>query len=271
MPGLLARIERAETLAHTLIDSPATPDPMTFAEQVVGGPLDAWQQRAIRSTAPRQVILACRQSGKSTVTAMRALWVALHEPGSLCLITAAAQRQSAELFSKVVTSYRALGRPVPADAESRLMLELENGSRVLALPGRTDATLRGFSAPRLVICDEAARQPDELLYGLRPMLATNPRSQLILLSTPWGRRGTFFQTWEGGGDAWERIGPIRGEDCPRIPASFLEQERREMPPWVYAAEWDCAFTDNELSVFSSESVAAAIDSDLLPMWGQGAA
>lgn len=263
--GQLRRLERAETLARILADPPSTPDPVTFAELAVGGPLDDWQRRAIRSTAPRQIILACRQSGKSTTTALRALWVALHEPGSLCLITAAAHRQSIELFSKVVASYRACGRPVPADAEARSMLELENGSRVLALPGRTDATLRGFSAPRLVICDEAARQPDELLYGLRPMLATNPRSQLILLSTPWGRRGTFYETWENGDD-WERVGPIRGEDCSRISTSFLEQERREMPPWVFAAEWDCAFTDNELNVFSSELVAAALDGDLAPMW-----
>jgi hypothetical protein len=146
------------------------------------------------------------------------------------------------------------------------MLELENGSRVLALPGRTDATLRGFSAPRLVICDEAARQPDELLHGLTPMLATNPRAQLILLSTPWGSRGTFHHIWTEGGDDWERIGPIRGEDCSRIATSFLLQERREMPSWVYAAEWECEFTDNELSVFRSLDVERAIDPSLQPLF-----
>ncbi len=268
---MLRRLERAEASAHALVNPPAVPDPVTFAEQATGGPLDPWQRQAIRSTAQRQIILACRQSGKSTTTALRALWVALHEPGSLCLITAAAQRQSQELFGKVVAAYRACGRPVPADAESKQMLELENGSRVLALPGRTDATLRGFSGPRLVICDEAARQPDDLLYALRPMMATNPRSQLVLLSTPWGQRGTFHDVWTASDDAWERIGPIRGEDCPRIPASFLAQERAEMPPWVYAAEWDCEFTDNEMSVFSSADIAAALDDSIAPMWGQGAA
>src|SRR5262249_22108213 len=146
-------------------------DPALFAEHALSHTLDDWQRLAVRSTAPRQIILACRQSGKSTVTALRALHVALHEPGALVLITAAAQRQSQELFGKVLSAYRALDRPVPADAESRLMLELENGSRVLALPGRTDTTLRGYSAPRLIICDEAARIPDEVVNSLRPMMA----------------------------------------------------------------------------------------------------
>ena len=89
---------------------------------------------------------------------------------------------------------------------------------------------------------------------------------MILLSTPWGRRGTFFETWENGGD-WERVGPIRGTDCSRIPPSFLAQERAEMPPWVYAAEWDCQFTDNELTVFRSADIEAALDTSVTPLWG----
>jgi len=241
-------------------------DPARFAEQALGRPLDPWQQQAVRSTAPRQIILACRQSGKSTVTALKALYVAIHEPGSLVLITAAAQRQSQELFAKVLASYRAIGRPIAPDAESRLMLELENGSRVLALPGRTDTTLRGYSAPRLIIADEAARVPDEVVTSLRPMMATNPRSQLVLLSTPWGRRGLFHEVWTEGEAGWERIGPIRGSDCPRIPRDFLEHERASLPPWVYASEWDCQFTDNELAAFDSALIAAALDPDVRPLW-----
>ena len=46
-------------------------------------------------------------------------------------------RQSAELFRKVLDHYRALGRPVPAQAETSLRLELEGGSRIISLPVRT--------------------------------------------------------------------------------------------------------------------------------------
>jgi hypothetical protein len=56
-----------------------------------------------------------------------------------------------------------------AVAESALRLELANGSRIVSLPGSGE-TVRGYSAPRLVIVDEASRVPDELMganrYGI---------------------------------------------------------------------------------------------------------
>lgn len=253
----------ARQLAPTL-----PPDAIALAA-ACGYALDDWQQQVARSTARRLIILACRQSGKSLTTALKALWTALSEPGSLVLITAAAQRQSSELFQKVLSVYRGLGRPVPAEAESRLMLELGNGSRILALPGRTDATLRGYSAPRLVICDEAARQPPELLQGLRPMLATNPRAQLILLSTPWGKVGAFYEAWQSS-TGWERIGPIPATACPRIDPAWLAEERASIPAWWFSQEYDCAFLDPQNAVFASADIAAALAPDLRPLW-EGAA
>ena len=53
--------------------------------------------------------------------------------------------------------------------ESAAALTLANGSRVLSLPG-SEATVRGYAADFLIV-DEAARVPDELLAGIRPMLA----------------------------------------------------------------------------------------------------
>jgi hypothetical protein len=248
----------AEDLAMAL-------DPARFA-RAAGYEPDWWQADVLRSEARHLCILACRQSGKSLTTALRALWVAIYEPGSLVLITAAAQRQSSELFQKVLAAYRGLGRPVPAEAESRLTLELEGGSRIIALPGRTDATLRGYSAPRLIICDEAARQPEELLQGLRPMLATNPRGQLIMLSTPWGKSGAFYEAWTGAA-GWERVGPITGEDCPRIDPAFLAAERASIPDVFYRSEWCCEFTETIDQVFRHEDIMAALSADVAPLFG----
>ena len=55
--------------------------------------------------------------------------------------------------------YRALGRPVPAQAERKLSLELENGSRMVSLPG-SEKTTRGFSGAALLLVEEAARVED---------------------------------------------------------------------------------------------------------------
>jgi hypothetical protein len=56
-----------------------------------------------------------------------------------------------------------------------------------ALPG-TEKTIRGFSGAALLIVDEAARVDDALYYAVKPMLAVSGGS-LLMLSTPYGRRG----------------------------------------------------------------------------------
>ena len=53
-------------------------DPVTFANDCGIVP-DAWQAELLRSTARRALLLCSRQSGKSTATALLALWVAVFE------------------------------------------------------------------------------------------------------------------------------------------------------------------------------------------------
>ena len=145
---------------------------------------DRWQRDLLASPSMRILLNCCRQSGKSTMASIIALHRALYYPGSLVLCLAPSLRQSRELYVKLAGHYQDLGRPVPPTAERRLSLELENGSRVLTLPG-TERTVRGFSKVSLIVADEASRVPDELYYAVRPMLAVSGGS-LLMLSTPWG-------------------------------------------------------------------------------------
>lgn len=224
---------------------------------------DDWQAQVLRSASKRRLLLCCRQSGKSTTTAILGLHRALYRPGSLVLMLSPSLRQSGELFRKAIGIYRDLGRPVPAESETVLTLTLMNGSRIVSLPGQ-DATIRGFSGASLIIEDEASRVDDLLYEAIRPMLATSD-GDLVLLSTPFGQRGHFWQAWENGGAVWERT-RVDAYDCPRISPSFLEEERRSLGDLAFRSEYLVEFCDTEENVFSSELVAAAIDSDLAPMW-----
>ena len=156
-------------------------DRVSFARRLGIEP-DPWQEDLLRSTSERVLLNCCRQSGKSTMTAIVALHRALYHPGSLILCLAPALRQSQELFSKIALFYRDLGRPVSAVAERKLSLELENRSRIITLPG-SEKTVRGFSGAALLIVNEAARVDDSLYYAVRPMLAVSDGS-LMMLSTP---------------------------------------------------------------------------------------
>jgi hypothetical protein len=208
---------------------------------------DPWQ-REFLFCADRQVLLnCCRQSGKSTATAARALHLALFAPRSLVLLLSPTQRQSLELFRKVRDAYDALGRPVPpvADARSQGRLELANGSRVVGLPGK-EATIRGFSRVALLLIDEAAKVPDDLYRAVRPMLAVS-RGRIVCLSTPFGQRGFFFREWHSD-HPWRRF-RVAWRDCPRIDADFIDNELRSLGKSWVDQEYNCLFTALEGLVY----------------------
>lgn len=234
---------------------------------------DPWQKQVLRAHAKRTLLLITRQGGKSTTTAAKALHKALYAPGSLVLLLSPSQRQSSELFAKVVSLYRAAGEPVPLRKMSALRMRLENGSRIIALPG-TEKTIRGYSGVDLLVIDEAARVEDELYYAIRPMLAVSG-GELIALTTPWGKRGWFYHEWTDGDSAgtgatdWQRV-RITANECPRISDAFLEEERRKMPRQWFESEYLCRFTDTLDSVFSTEDIDAAFSDDVPLLFGSGA-
>jgi hypothetical protein len=259
---LLREVEKLEAERSSRWQPIAT-DRVEFARSLGIFP-DPWQRDLLLSAANRTLLNCCRQSGKSTMAAIIAMHQALRWPSSLVLILAPAERQAKELFSKVASFYHALGHPIPADSYRKLGMELTNGSRIEALPG-TEKTIRGFSGAALLLVDEAARVEDGLYYAIRPMLAVSG-GRLMMLSTPAGKRGVFFEEWSGG-EGWERY-ETRAEDCERIPPSFLEEERAALPAWIYRQEYECSFEDTEDQLFGYDLVASSITDEVTPLFGE---
>jgi hypothetical protein len=213
------------------------------------GPLDPWQKRVLEGDA-RKILLNCsRQSGKSTTAGLLACRTALYEPGSLILCVSPSLRQSGELFRKVTGFLHALPSLRQVHAESALRLELRNGSRVISLPG-SEKTVRGYSKASLIILDEASRIEDGLISGLRPMQAVSRGSKFVALSTPWGRRGFFFDRWQSADPGWLKV-EVTAEQCTRIPSEFLAEQQRELGPLLYRQEYCCEFVDSAETLFSS--------------------
>ena len=244
---------------QSLLDVAYRLDPTLFAIDAGLTP-DPWQARVLRSTAPRLSINVTRQGGKSAVSSILGLLTALYTPDSLVLIVSPSQRQSAELFRKLLTAYRTLDRPVAPIAENAFSLELVNGSRIVALPGHEETT-RGFSAVRLLIIDEASRVADALYHSVTPMLAVSA-GRLVTMSTPWGKRGWWYAAWEAakrGEEDWERY-EVPATDCPRIPAAFLAEQRRSKGDLWYSSEFCCSFVDVTSGLFSADAIDAAFAS-----------
>lgn len=217
-------------------DAPLPNDPVSFARSIGLEP-DPWQVRVLRS--PRKTLLNCaRQSGKSTISSVKAVHTAIYTPNSLTLLISPSLRQSAELFRKVDDALRRVPDAPSRTEDNKLSLTLSNGSRIISLPSSED-TIRGFSAVTLIIEDEAAFVTDGVYTAIRPMLAVSG-GQMMLLSTPNGRQGHFFKAWTNGGEGWDRV-EIPARDNPRITAEFLAEERRDMSDARYRQEYECEF------------------------------
>jgi hypothetical protein len=229
-------------------------DPVAFATVALGFTPDPWQARALRSNSKRALWNVARQCGKSSTAAVLALHLTLNRPKSLALLVSPSLRQSAELFRRVTDFLARLEARPELVEDNRLSCTLANASRIVSLPS-SEATIRGFSAATLIVEDEAARVPDALYRSVRPMLAVSG-GRLILMSTPFGKRGHFFEEWTNGGEGWQRV-QVQAVECPRISPEFLAEERASLGEWWYSQEYLCKFQDAMTAAFGYTEVMAA--------------
>jgi hypothetical protein len=197
---------------------------------------DPWQVQVLENERQSLLLNCCRQAGKSTVVAVLALVEAMYVPRSLVLLLSRSHRQSAELFRLVAQFYTRLGCPYKKRLTTEV-LELTYGSRIVSLPCRPDI-VRGFANVRLLVNDEAAQVPGELYRTVQPMLAVS-HGRLVCLSTPYGKRGFFWDAWSRG-PGWVRI-EVPALKVMRIAPEFLEEERRALGESFFRQEYHCSF------------------------------
>jgi hypothetical protein len=198
---------------------------------------DPWQVEVLQAGHSRLLLNCCRQAGKSTTVALLGLVEALFVPFTKVLLVSRSHRQSRELYRVVTDFHRQLGSPLP-ERQTSEELVLGNHSRIVSLPCREE-TVRGYSQVTLLVIDEASRVPDDLYRAVRPMLAVSG-GRLICLSTPYGKRGFFWDAWARGGADWARI-EVPAERVPRIKPEFLAQERRCLGESWFRQEYCCSF------------------------------
>lgn len=243
-------------------------------------------------------MLGCRQPGKSTITGVKTLWKAKSALGSLSLITCPAKDQSKELMHKI-DGFIAM--------DPRLPMLVHDGafekawitrSRILALPG-TERSVRSYSKPQTIVIDEAARVDDRTIFALRPMMI-RADTELIVLSTPQGKRGYFWRQWSKGKGwkkimvriPWDLVGgrlvPARPEAefhaemlkqgilayySPRHAGeeglAFLQEELENLDELWFRQEYLCEFVDELTAIFPAELVDRAFVPNVLPLKIEG--
>ena len=234
-------------------------DPARWAKDVLQFHADPWQAEVLRYEGPRLIMLCSRQTGKTSTAAHKALFTALFHPGSLTLIVSPSQRQSSEMHRSILKLMEMLPDKPQRIEDNKLSTTLANGSRIVSLPSNPE-TVRGYAAPKLVLVDESSRCQNSLYMAIRPFFATG-NGTLILLSTPNGRQGFFFDTWEGQGEEWEKI-KVVAQDCSRISQAFLDEERETLGKMWYEQEYECKFIEGENAVFRYSDIIRCFNPEI---------
>lgn len=234
---------------------------------------DPWQDALLADQSRRIHANTSRQIGKSTGVAGKVAHRAWYRYNQLILLIAPTLRQSIELIRKVKWFLAQAECPKAAYKSGALSIEIHHtGSRIIALPGGNPDNIRGFSAPDMIVIDEASFAKDQLYRSIRPMLMTSG-GQLILISTPFTKRGFFWEIADKDndelGEDWSRY-IVPAWDCPRVKPEFLESERKAMGDWWFNSEYGCKFQEPMNSLFSIEMIQAARRKVIEPLYALNA-
>ena len=267
-------------------------NPAYYLEEMGLTPFD-WQYEALDPTIKNLLLLCARQTGKSVTASVLGLSTAKHYPYSLIPIISHSQDKSKELMKKI-DIMMPLDPYLPELVHDAVFeKEFSNGSRIIALPG-SEKSVRGYSGPKLIIVDEAARVLDDTYRAARPMMVGGD-TKLIVLSTAFGKRGFFWEAWENG-KHWKKIlvripwdikdgkhfvpaPPLsklkaywkeRGVSAyysTRHTLDFLKEEYDEGGGelWI-RQEYLCEFLNVGGGIFSDEDWEDAIDDNIAPMF-----
>jgi len=213
--------------------------------------LDPWQKKVLE-TEGDIVLRSGRQVGKSTIISIKAGEYAVNHSNKTILIISAVERQANLLFEKClgyISDNHKNSIKKGVDRPTKHIIKLKNGSRIYSLPtGLTGYGIRGYTID-VLIADEAAFIPENVWQAVTPMLAVT-KGNMILLSTPFGREGFFYDCFNNPKFTTFHISSL---DCPRADKEFIERERQRMTKNQFAQEYEGLFVD-ELRRFFSDSV-----------------
>lgn len=180
-------------------------------------------------------------------------------------------KYAAEAWKEIVER---LGPVIARKNEQERWLQLKTGGviEVWTLDSKDPARGRKY---HFVVIDEAGIVPDllQLYYSaIRPTL-TDYRGRALVIGTPKGRRHGFITMFKWGEDPaetrWESFRAPTAEN-PYIPKDELEEAKNELPPEVFAQEYEGIPMDDGVNPFGIDKINQAFrdyDRGKVVVWG----
>lgn len=239
----------------------------------MGLKLDDWQKQVLNAKGDI-CVCAGRQTGKSTIISIKAAEFMVKNKGKQVLIVSTTEDQSQLMIVKILDylltnhkTYIKKGKDRPTKHE----IKLNNGSKVRCKAvGVGGVSIRGFTID-MIIVDEAAFMPENVWAALTPMLLTTG-GQLILISTPFGRSGYFYECYHNPQFATFHVNSVEVMKERPISDSWtelhranalarLETERDRMSENQFAQEYLGQFINDLAQFFPDELIIKCMKTD----------
>ena len=157
------------------------------------------------------VVLACRQSGKSISACAYLLWFALFNSEKTIAILANKGATAREMLSRVTLMLE--NTPFFLQPGSKALnkgsLEFSNNSRIIAA-ATSGSSIRGLSV-NLLYLDEFAfvERAAEFYTSTHPVVSAGKDTKIIVTSTANGIGNTFYNIWQGAVQNVNEFKPFR--------------------------------------------------------------
>src|SRR6056300_990056 len=157
------------------------------------------------------IVLACRQSGKSISACAYLLWFALFHSEKTIAILANKGATAREMLSRITLMLENLPFFLQpgCKALNKGSIEFSNNSRVIAA-ATSGSSIRGLSV-NLLYLDEFAfvERAAEFYTSTYPVVSAGKDTKIIVTSTANGIGNTFYKIWEGATQGINEFNPFR--------------------------------------------------------------
>ena len=173
------------------------------------------------------IVLACRQSGKSISSVGYLLWYALFHPEKTIAILANKGMTAREMLARVTLMLENLPFFLQpgCKALNKGSIELSNNSRIIAA-ATSGSSIRGMSV-NLLFLDEFAfvENAAEFYTSTYPVISSGKDTKVIITSTANGIGNTYHKIWEGAVQGVNEYKPFRVDwwDVPGRDEKWKEQ------------------------------------------------
>lgn len=217
-----------------------------------------------------------RQVGKSVTCEVLLLYYAINKINSCSICISPTLTQSRKIYKEIVKGIQS--SPIYESSNATVLeINFTNGSVIKFRSAEQRESLRGESCSGILILDEVAFMPDEIIYNVLPFVDAH-RAPILMTSTPKFRSGVFYDFYrkaENFENGFKFYNINEYDTSILLPPERLEMYRKSVAPGVFLTEYlgefiDCAsevFGDVEKligsTVTQSNEIVAGID------WGSG--